>query len=636
MHDDDEAKFDKKPDDLISFEEKDGYYIIYFNASRFPTKSDDPGSNYYTYEPQLDYEPQFMRAKKRIKDKEKIATFRIYKHTSWSSPSTGSTYSRKLFREYNIVAPFDGIIDTTTIPKTSMSWVKIGIIIPKTVAEEQQEIENKIQNEYGIPKSYYDELFAICSEIKNFHSSLLLKPEILRKLQSFSDQMNIKIDDCVYQFITMDCIRCFHSMHIDIDFEKKESLGLQMIIWNEVKKESFPEYKDVSLVINSAAVFSPFIIAFENVMNNLMADDHLVLPAVLESVDVQLKEKYLLLLYRWCNAIANIDKELSFEEKEWLKELQSFDTALCSHSSSIIFGTRNPIIQETKKTIQTPKSSSTDKDPSSEKKPNKLPMEELSSLIGLKSVKEEIESLYNYIKIQKIRIEKGIKSPPLSYHCVFTGNPGTGKTTVARIVAQIYKELGILKKGHLVETDRSGLVAEYVGQTAIKTNSIIDKAIDGVLFIDEAYSLSEGGQGDFGKEAISTLIKRMEDDRERLVVILAGYSSNMDDFINTNPGLQSRFSRYIDFPDYSEEELLQIFLQNAKKGDYVLDENALTLLRGVLHDAIVHKDKNFGNARYVRNLFEKCIQNQANRLSEEKIVDKEKLCLLTAKDIIED
>ena len=263
-------------------------------------------------------------------------------------------------------------------------------------------------------------------------------------------------------------------------------------------------------------------------------------------------------------------------------------------------------------------------------------MEELSSLNGLKSVKEEIESLYNYIKIQKIRIEKGIKSPPLSYHCVFTGNPGTGKTTVARIVAQIYKELGILKKGHLVETDRSGLVAEYVGQTAIKTNSIIDKAIDGVLFIDEAYSLSEGGQGDFGKEAISTLIKRMEDDRERLVVILAGYSSNMDDFINTNPGLQSRFSRYIDFPDYSEEELLQIFLQNAKKGDYVLDENALTLLRGVLHDAIVHKDKNFGNARYVRNLFEKCIQNQANRLSEEKIVDKEKLCLLTAKDIIED
>lgn len=577
-----------------------------------------------------------MRAKKRIKDKEKIATFRIYKHTSWSSPSTGSTYSRKLFREYNIVAPFDGIIDTTTIPKTSMSWVKIGIIIPKTVAEEQQEIENKIQNEYGIPKSYYDELFAICSEIKNFHSSLLLKPDILRKLQSFSDQMNIKIDDCVYQFITMDCIRCFHSMHIDIDFEKKESLGLQMIIWNEVKKESFPEYKDVSLVINSAAVFSPFIIAFENVMNNLMADDHLVLPAILESVDVQLKEKYLLLLYRWCNAIANIDKELSFEEKEWLKELQSFDTALCSHSSSIIFGTQNSKIQETKKTIQTPKSSSTDKDPSSEKKPNKLPMEELSSLIGLKSVKEEIESLYNYIKIQKIRIEKGIKSPPLSYHCVFTGNPGTGKTTVARIVAQIYKELGILKKGHLVETDRSGLVAEYVGQTAIKTNSIIDKAIDGVLFIDEAYSLSEGGQGDFGKEAISTLIKRMEDDRERLVVILAGYSSNMDDFINTNPGLQSRFSRYIDFPDYSEEELLQIFLQNAKKGDYVLDENALTLLRGVLHDAIVHKDKNFGNARYVRNLFEKCIQNQANRLSEEKIVDKEKLCLLTAEDIIED
>lgn len=194
-------------------------------------------------------------------------------------------------------------------------------------------------------------------------------------------------------------------------------------------------------------------------------------------------------------------------------------------------------------------------------------MSELSGLIGLGTVKTEVESLRNLIKIRAMRAQQGLPNTIMSYHMVFTGNPGTGKTTVARIVAGIYKEIGILKKGHLVETDRAGLVAEYVGQTAPKTNAKIDESLDGVLFIDEAYTLV-GGQNDYGSEAIATLLKRMEDDRDRLVVILAGYTNEIKEFIDSNPGLQSRFNRYIQFDDYSTEELTEIFKRNLRKSRY--------------------------------------------------------------------
>ena len=257
---------------------------------------------------------------------------------------------------------------------------------------------------------------------------------------------------------------------------------------------------------------------------------------------------------------------------------------------------------------------------------------ELDTLVGLASVKEEIKTLSNFIKIQQKRKEQGLKSSSVSYHCVFTGNPGTGKTTVARIVAQIYKDLGILSKGHLVETDRAGLVAEYVGQTAVKTNKIIDSALDGVLFIDEAYSLI-GTEQDYGKEAIATLLKRMEDNRDRLVVILAGYSKEMQDFINTNPGLQSRFNRYIDFPDYSAEELLQIFEKNVEKFDYKLEKEALVAMSEYFQHAVENKDANFGNARFVRNIFEKTLEKQANRLSTDPDLDTNELTLITLADL---
>ncbi|MBP3737852.1 MAG: AAA family ATPase [Muribaculaceae bacterium] len=261
------------------------------------------------------------------------------------------------------------------------------------------------------------------------------------------------------------------------------------------------------------------------------------------------------------------------------------------------------------------------------------PIEDLKNLIGLQRVKKEVSALNDFIVVNRQREAMGMKVPSISYHCVFTGNPGTGKTTVARIIAGIYKQLGILKKGHLVETDRSGLVAEYLGQTAVKTNKVIDSALDGVLFIDEAYSLVQGAKEDYGKEAIATLLKRMEDDRQRLVVILAGYADEMKQFIGSNPGLKSRFNRYIHFDDYMAQELFQIFEKNITQYDFSMTDDAAAYLRECLVERVESKDKDFGNARFVRNLFEKSIEAQAVRLNVKSATTKEQLGKIIRDDI---
>ena len=263
------------------------------------------------------------------------------------------------------------------------------------------------------------------------------------------------------------------------------------------------------------------------------------------------------------------------------------------------------------------------------------PYQELDDLIGLESVKQEVRSLANFVKLQKESEAQGLKTAKVSYHLVFYGSPGTGKTTVARIVGRIYKDLGVLKKGHTVETDRAGLCGEYVGKTGPKTDTVISKALDGVLFIDEAYSLvPEGGSGnDYGQEAISTILKRMEDYRDRLVVIVAGYKDEMQRFIDSNPGLQSRFNRYIDFPDYSGGELTDIFKMYMKKNQYTLAPDAEAYLKEQFEYAVAHKDRNFGNARFARNVFEKSIQQQANRLAGQTNLDKDRLTELTVDDL---
>ena len=249
--------------------------------------------------------------------------------------------------------------------------------------------------------------------------------------------------------------------------------------------------------------------------------------------------------------------------------------------------------------------------------PETDPMEDLNELIGLAGIKHDVRELYDFTKIQKLRRDAGLKTVPVSMHLVFTGNPGTGKTTVARILARLYKQIGVLSKGQLVECDRSGLVAGYVGQTAVKTQKKIEEAMGGVLFIDEAYSLARGAdQGnDFGQEAIDTLLKAMEDHRDEFVVIVAGYTKPMKTFIHSNPGLQSRFNKFIEFPDYSVEELLAIFDLNCRKYQYVPDKEARDQVKTLLMLRKAQTPENFANAREVRNLFESIITNQARRIA---------------------
>ena len=257
---------------------------------------------------------------------------------------------------------------------------------------------------------------------------------------------------------------------------------------------------------------------------------------------------------------------------------------------------------------------------------------ELNEYIGLNTVKKEVESLINLVTVQKMRKENGLPVNDLSLHMVFSGNPGTGKAMVARLMARIYKSLGILSKGHLVEVDRSGLVAGYVGQTAIKTGEAIEKAMGGVLFIDEAYALTNRGGNDDGQEAVDTLLKAMEDHRDDLIVIVAGYTELMEEFVHSNPGLESRFNRFLNFPDYTVQEMMDIFDMRCRKSGYELSEDARGLLRSLL--ALLSLDvKGFGNARGVRNLFERTVAAQANRLSAQPEVTREMLMTLTADDL---
>lgn len=239
---------------------------------------------------------------------------------------------------------------------------------------------------------------------------------------------------------------------------------------------------------------------------------------------------------------------------------------------------------------------------------------ELHSYIGLNLIKEEVESLINWIEICKQRKAFDLPTPELSLHMVFSGNPGTGKTMIARLMARIYHSLGILSKGQLVEVDRSGLVAGYVGQTAGKTTEVVNKALGGVLFIDEAYTLINKSENDFGQEAVDTILKAMEDNRDDLVVIVAGYTELMEEFIHSNPGLESRFNRFMHFPDYTIEEMMGIFDMRCSQSGYQLADTARDELQTILEEK--SKDVGgFGNARGVRNLFEKAIAEQADRLA---------------------
>ena len=444
------------------------------------------------------------------------------------------------------------------------------------------------------------------------------------------------IDWKLASFALTDVIMCYRQLGYGLDLNRKEGVGMIIFLMLLCSKEA-----EETTVFNQPLVLSlvkdagDFIEAFDRVVTIKSPDGSLLVPVIMRKgkIDSEAVDKYCVLFYRFASTMAKIDGNVSGTESEWLGKLM--------HNAQSA-GSQNDVASE--RTAEVSEENSRKGIPASEKQERVRVMDqnqepgtaekELAGLVGLQTVKTEVSKLSNYLKMQQLRKQKGMMSVPVTYHCVFTGNPGTGKTTVARILAGIYRDLGVLRKGHLVETDRSGLVAEYVGQTAVKTNKLIDSALDGVLFIDEAYTLVQGGNGDsYGPEAVATLLKRMEDDRNRLVVILAGYSGPMKTFIESNPGLRSRFNRYIHFEDYSAEELLDIFKIIASKYDYLLDSAAELKLSKLFDQAVAGKDEHFGNGRFVRNIFEKVMENQASRLASSIDITEDKLRTILSEDI---
>jgi len=424
-----------------------------------------------------------------------------------------------------------------------------------------------------------------------------------------------------------------------------------LVIYALIKKDR----EKLNVAVNSWEFSSEERLKYQKITIQILLDltggdqqtDQLALPSILNKLDEEKGTEYLghavNAIYKFAQVLTKTDGVVTMQEMEALSQvwqllhsyqrLDSYQTGLASV----------PIPKTTEAGTSKPEQTSEAKQPQNSEPPPKQEdpakileqaLADLNDLVGMENIKEEVQTLTNFLKVQKIRAERGLAKTPVSLHAVFCGPPGTGKTTVARLMSKIYEGLEFLSKGHLVETDRSGLVAGYVGQTAKKVDEMVDSALDGVLFIDEAYALvpREAGR-DFGQEAIDVLLKRMEDYRDRLVVIVAGYTDEMETFIESNPGLKSRFNRYFYFNDYTPEELLAIFERMAGKSHFKLTPEAREKLLKIFNNLYDNRDKNFGNARMVRNLFEKSIEKQANRLAVLSSLTDEVLTTLVPADI---
>ena len=347
--------------------------------------------------------------------------------------------------------------------------------------------------------------------------------------------------------------------------------------------------------------------------------------------------------------LAAVDDDVTYSEAEFITECTDRLAAICDtpgvrksreglNPLDFVTSGEPSFVEKHSAQVQT-SGGGTNAPKAEEKEPEKPNfdelMEQLDSLVGLDTVKKEVKNLINLVKVRKLRQENDLPVPPMSFHMVFLGNPGTGKTTVARLISGLYAAIGVLSKGQLIEVDRSGLVAGYVGQTALKTQEVIQSALGGVLFIDEAYSLASGGENDFGREAIETMLKAMEDHRDDLVVIVAGYTGPMEKFIHSNPGLESRFNRYFFFPDYDGNQLTEIFRIQCKKNSYTLtpeaDEAALKMFTRLYEE----RDENFGNGRDVRNCFEDMVVRQSNRVAALENPSKEDLITVKPEDLVD-
>ena len=346
--------------------------------------------------------------------------------------------------------------------------------------------------------------------------------------------------------------------------------------------------------------------------------------------------------------LAAVDDDVTYEEAAYITDCTDRLTAICDTTgvrrgreglNPLDYVTSSePSFQEKHKPqVQTTggeaKPEAEEKKEEAEKPDFDALMAELEDLVGLEEVKKDVKNLMNLVKVRKLREQHELPVPPMSLHMVFVGNPGTGKTTVARLVSGLYAAIGVLSKGQLVEVDRSGLVAGYVGQTALKTQEVIKSALGGVLFIDEAYSLSSGGENDFGREAIETILKAMEDHRDDLIVIVAGYTGPMEKFIHSNPGLESRFNKYFFFPDYNGEQLMEMFRIRCRKNGYTMSEETEKAAVELFTQLYEERTENFGNGRDVRNVFEDMVVRQANRVAKLEEPSKEDLMAVLPADL---
>lgn len=517
---------------------------------------------------------------------------------------------------------YEVVYKDTTLFKIMCSNSKICKFDPSIPIEE--EINTKIELQHD-NKEYYDLIDDLKIQLNVLYKNLNESIELKDFLKKYSDASTLGNFDAIIQYCFLfDISKIYNLLQDNFGENKLHRLALLALSSNlmgessksisELSYDSLYKMQDgdnLEAVIESLSGFgkknNPITIS----LNDKKDLEVFSLPNILRLSNSDYIDKYPTFLYRLATVLAKSDNVVSVEEEALLKSIYKMlnpKSDVKSNKQQKEISSKIPTIEES--------------------------IKELDNLIGLGHVKNEVTSLVNFVNFQKEREKHGLKQNDISYHCVFTGAPGTGKTTVARILASIFRSLEVIDKGQLIETDRTGMIAEYVGQTAVKVDKIVNEALGGVLFIDEAYSLSSGGSEDFGKEAIAALLKRMEDNRDNLIVIVAGYTDKMKDFIDMNPGLKSRFNRYIQFDDYSPTELVSIFKKMCEASDYKLKPDSEILLMQEFTAIYEKRDESFGNGRFVRNMFEKTIENLSNRISKSNKITKELLTTIEKEDLI--
>lgn len=501
------------------------------------------------------------------------------------------------------------VLQGKTIPKDTEVILKVTELVLNTrnsvrstldgFLERFSNFAEKQKNNFENPELFFDGKYL---EMLNHEADELVRLcDALNQDAHFIQSLNIIFNNTGE---AADGIRAGHLMIADLiksykivtTLESEKGMFTLAFFFERLKGNNFT--KGISIDrLNELASSENFRKNIEKIKNanllNVLPEykDEFLLPSILFRMESEFFTKSGNLIYRFASLIAKADGTINDTEKEALRKILAKTTAPKIKSGSA-------------------KSTDIPADDTLEKV-----LSELNSLVGLEEVKKSISDLINLIKVEKIRQDKNLKNIEISLHSVFMGPPGTGKTTVARLLGRIYHHLGYLEKGHLIETDRAGLVAGFVGQTALKVNDIVNESMGGVLFIDEAYSLAvDDGGRDFGKEATDTLVKRMEDLRKELVVVVAGYTEPLKYFIESNPGLRSRFNRFFMFNHFLPQQLLEIMNAYCRSGDFSLSQSASEKLLETFEMMYEKRDEGFGNARVVRNVFERCIQNQANRL----------------------